>query len=141
MLPIQFLLQDLLYDLSQTMIPFDDVDKEFLIVPHKWDTSDLRRFMNIMGVVASAIDIIAFVGFYFFLGFDANHVVMFQTAWFIEGVISQTLIVHFVRTAKIPFIESTANKYLLLSTFLCIIDISRDRYAILRVDGAFATLR
>lgn len=121
MLPIQFLLQDLLYDLSQTMIPFDDVDKEFLIVPHKWDTSDLRRFMNIMGVVASAIDIIAFVGFYFFLGFDANHVVMFQTAWFIEGVISQTLIVHFVRTAKIPFIESTANKYLLLSTFLCII--------------------
>ena len=121
MLPIQFLLQDLLYDLSQTMIPFDDVDKEFLIVPHKWDTSDLRRFMNIMGIVASAIDIIAFVGFYFFLGFDANHVVMFQTAWFIEGVISQTLIVHFVRTAKIPFIESTANKYLLLSTFLCII--------------------
>lgn len=121
MLPIQFLLQDLLYDLSQTMIPFDDVDKEFLIVPHKWDTSDLRRFMNIMGVVASAIDIIAFVGFYFFLGFDANHVVMFQTTWFIEGVISQTLIVHFVRTAKIPFIESTANKYLLLSTFLCII--------------------
>lgn len=121
MLPIQFLLQDLLYDLSQTMIPFDDVDKEFLIVPHKWDTSDLRRFMNIMGIVASAIDIIAFVGFYFFLGFNANHVIMFQTAWFIEGVISQTLIVHFVRTAKIPFIESTANKYLLLSTFLCII--------------------
>ena len=121
MLPIQFLLQDLLYDMSQTMIPFDDVDKEFLIVPHKWDTSDLRRFMNIMGVVASSIDIVAFIGFYYFLGFDANHAVMFQTAWFIEGVISQTLIVHFVRTAKIPFIESTANKYLLISTFLCII--------------------
>ena len=121
MLPIQFLLQDLLYDMSQTMIPFDDVDKEFLIVPHKWDTSDLRRFMNIMGVVASSIDIVAFIGFYYLLGFDANHAVMFQTAWFIEGVISQTLIVHFVRTAKIPFIESTANKYLLISTFLCII--------------------
>lgn len=121
MLPIQFLLQDLLYDMSQTMIPFDDVDKEFLIVPHKWDTSDLRRFMDIMGVVASSIDIVAFIGFYYFLGFDANHAVMFQTAWFIEGVISQTLIVHFVRTAKIPFIESTANKYLLISTFLCII--------------------
>ncbi len=121
MLPIQFLLQDLLYDMSQTMIPFDDVDKEFLIVPHKWDTSDLRRFMNIMGVVASSIDIVAFIGFYYLLGFNANHAVMFQTAWFIEGVISQTLIVHFVRTAKIPFIESTANKYLLISTFLCII--------------------
>ena len=121
MLPIQFLLQDLLYDMSQTMIPFDDVDKEFLIVPHKWDTSDLRRFMNIMGVVASSIDIVAFIGFYYLLGFNANNPVMFQTAWFIEGVISQTLIVHFVRTAKIPFIESTANKYLLISTFLCII--------------------
>ena len=121
MLPIQFLLQDLLYDMSQTMIPFDDVDKEFLIVPHKWDTSDLRRFMNIMGVVASSIDIVAFIGFYYLLGFNANNTVMFQTAWFIEGVISQTLIVHFVRTAKIPFIESTANKYLLISTFLCII--------------------
>ena len=121
MLPIQFLLQDLLYDMSQTMIPFDDVDKEFLIVPHKWDTSDLRRFMNIMGVVASSIDIVAFIGFYYLLDFNANNPVMFQTAWFIEGVISQTLIVHFVRTAKIPFIESTANKYLLISTFLCII--------------------
>ena len=121
MIPIQFLLQDLLYDLSQTAIPFDDVDKEFLITPHKWDTSDLKRFMVIMGLVASVIDVVAFLIFYFVLGFNSNNVILFQTSWFIEGVISQTMIVHFVRTSKIPFIESIANKYLLLSTSLCII--------------------
>lgn len=121
MIPIQFLLQDLLYDLSQTAIPFDDVDKEFLITPHKWDISDLKRFMVIMGLVASVIDVVAFLIFYFVLGFNSDNVILFQTAWFIEGVISQTMIVHFVRTSKIPFIESIANKYLLLSTSLCII--------------------
>ena len=122
MVPIQFLLQDLLYDLSQIAIPFDDVDQDFLAKPHKWDTSDLRTFMNVMGITASIIDLIAFVIFWFALGFNTvQDQVSFQTAWFIEGVISQTMIVHFIRTEKIPFIESTANKWLLLSTSLCII--------------------
>ena len=122
MVPIQFLLQDLLYDLSQIAIPFDDVDPEFLAQPHKWDTSDLRIFMDVMGVTASVIDLIAFVIFWYILGFNnINDQISFQTAWFIEGVISQTLIVHFIRTEKIPFLQSTANKWLLLSTSLCII--------------------
>ena len=122
MIPIQFLLQDLLYDLSQIAIPFDDVDQEFLQKPHKWDTSDLKSFMNVMGVTASVIDLIAFMILWFILGFnDIANQTSFQTAWFIEGVISQTMIVHFIRTEKIPFIESTANKWLLLSTTLCII--------------------
>lgn len=122
MVPIQFLLQDLLYDLSQIAIPFDDVDAEFLAKPHKWDTSDLRKFMNVMGVTASIIDLVAFVIFWFALGFNTiESQIAFQTAWFIEGVISQTMIVHFIRTEKIPFLESTANKWLLLSTSLCII--------------------
>lgn len=122
MIPIQFLLQDLLYDLSQIAIPFDNVDKEFLEKPHKWDTSDLKTFMNVMGITASVIDLIAFVIFWFVLGFNnIDSQTSFQTAWFIEGVISQTIIVHFIRTEKIPFIESTANKWLLLSTSLCII--------------------
>lgn len=122
MVPIQFLLQDLLYDLSQIAIPFDDVDPEFLSKPHKWDTSDLRTFMNVMGITASAIDLIAFVIFWFLLGFNTvDNQISFQTAWFIEGVISQTMIVHFIRTEKIPFVESVANKWLILSTSLCII--------------------
>ena len=99
MIPIQFLLQDLLYDLSQIAIPFDDVDQEFLQKPHKWDTSDLKSFMNVMGVTASVIDLIAFMIFWFILGFnDIANQTSFQTAWFIEGVISQTMIVHFIRT-------------------------------------------
>ena len=122
MVPIQFLLQDLLYDLSQIAIPFDDVDQEFLSVPHKWDTGDLRTFMNTMGITASVIDLIAFIIFWFALGFNSvENQILFQTAWFIEGVISQTIIVHFIRTEKTPFIESTANKWLILSTSLCII--------------------
>ncbi len=122
MVPIQFLLQDLLYDLSQIAIPFDDVDQEFLSIPHKWDTGDLRTFMNTMGITASVIDLIAFIIFWFALGFNSvENQILFQTAWFIEGVISQTIIVHFIRTEKIPFIESTANKWLILSTSLCII--------------------
>lgn len=122
MVPIQFLLQDLLYDLSQIAIPFDDVDQEFLSIPHKWDTGDLRTFMNTMGITASVIDLIAFIIFWFALGFNSvENQILFQTAWFIEGVISQTIIVHFIRTEKTPFIESTANKWLILSTSLCII--------------------
>lgn len=122
MVPIQFLLQDLLYDLSQIAIPFDDVDQEFLSIPHKWDTGDLRTFMNTMGITASVIDLIAFIIFWFALGFNSvENQILFQTAWFIEGVISQTIIVHFIRTEKTPFIESTASKWLILSTSLCII--------------------
>lgn len=122
MIPIQFLLQDLLYDTSQIAIPFDNVDNEFLIKPHKWDTSDLKDFMNIMGITASVIDLIAFAVFWFLLGYNnIENTNAFQTAWFIEGVISQTIIVHFIRTEKIPFVESIANKWLLLSTSLCII--------------------
>jgi Mg2+-importing ATPase len=122
MIPIQFLLQDMLYDMSQIAIPFDDVDEDFLEKPHKWDTSDLRKFMDVMGVASSVIDLLAFVIFWFVLGFNtAGNPVPFQTAWFIEGVISQTMIVHFIRTEKIPFIQSTANIWLILSTSLCII--------------------
>lgn len=122
MIPIQFLLQDLLYDTSQIAIPFDNVDEDFLIKPHKWDTSDLKDFMNVMGITASIIDLIAFAVFWFLLGYNTvEKTIAFQTAWFIEGVISQTMIVHFIRTEKIPFVESIANKWLLLSTSLCII--------------------
>ena len=122
MVPIQFLLEDLIYDLSQIAIPFDNVDKEFLEKPHKWDTSDLKKFMNVMGITASVVDLIAFAIFWFVLGFNSvSDQYSFQTAWFIEGVISQTMIVHFIRTEKIPFIQSTASKWLLLSTTLSII--------------------
>ncbi len=100
-IPIQMLIQDMLYEMSQTMIPYDDVDKDFLKAPKKWDTSDLNVFMNIMGAVSSIVDCIGFLIFWYILGFDGNHATYFQTAWFLEGLISQTMIVHYVRTSKI----------------------------------------
>lgn len=120
-IPIQMLIQDMLYELSQTMIPYDDVDEEFLKTPKKWDTSDLNVFMNVMGLVSSVVDCLAFLIFWFVLGYNNNYASYFQTAWFLEGLISQTMIVHYVRTSKIPFIQSRANIKLIISTSLTII--------------------
>ena len=122
LLPIQMLIQDFLYDFSQIAIPYDDVDKEFLIKPRKWDTKGLGRFMNVMGPVSSIIDVLAFLAFWFILGYNSTGMESyFQTAWFVECLISETLIIHFVRTEKIPFIQSRANPILMVLTTVTII--------------------
>lgn len=121
MIPIQILIQNLIYDMSQIAIPFDNVDKEFLVKPKKWDTRDLKHFMNVFGATSSLFDIATFLALWFILGYNSiGKQQFFQTGWFIEGLISQTLIVHFIRTEKIPFIESIAHKFLLLSTGISI---------------------
>lgn len=122
LLPIQMLIQDFLYDFSQIAIPYDDVDKEFLIKPRKWDTKGLGRFMNVMGPVSSIIDVLAFLAFWFILGYNSTGMESyFQTAWFVECLISETLIIHFVRTEKIPFIQSRANPILMVLTTVTIV--------------------
>lgn len=122
LLPIQMLIQDFLYDFSQIAIPYDDVDKEFLIKPRKWDTKGLGRFMNVMGPVSSIIDVLAFLAFWFMLGYNSTGMESyFQTAWFVECLISETLIIHFVRTSKIPFVQSRANPILTALTMVTII--------------------
>ena len=121
LLPIQMLLQDFLYDISQIAIPYDDVDKEFLEKPKKWSTKGISKFMNVMGITSSLIDVLAFLGFWFLFGYNAGKETFFQTAWFVECLISETMIIHYVRTAKKPFIESRANKWLTLGTFGTII--------------------
>ena len=121
LLPIQMLIQDFLYDISQIAIPYDDVDKEFLEKPRKWDTKGLGRFMNVMGITSSVTDVIAFIVFWFVFGYNSvEKQSWFQTAWFVECLISETMIIHYIRTAKIPFIESKANKYLTISTLITI---------------------
>ena len=120
LIPIQMLLQDFLYDISQIAIPYDDVDKEFLEKPRKWSTEGISRFMNVMGITSSITDVIAFAFFWFVLGYNGNKETYFQTAWFIECLISETMIIHYVRTAKKPFIESKANKWLTLGTIATI---------------------
>lgn len=122
LLPIQMLIQDFLYDISQIAIPYDNVDKEFLEKPKNWDTSGLGRFMKVMGITSSIIDVFAFLGFWFVFGYNSvDKQNWFQTAWFVECLISETLIIHYIRTSKIPFIQSKPNKFLCISTMLTII--------------------
>jgi Mg2+-importing ATPase len=119
MMPIQLLIQNLLYDLSQTTIPFDNVDKEFLLQPRKWEPGGIRRFMIFIGPISSIFDYTTFALMWFV--FQANTVgtqALFQSGWFIEGLLSQTLIVHMIRTQKIPFFQSIASLPLLLTTFI-----------------------
>lgn len=110
MLPIHLLIQNLLYDISQTTIPFDRMDPEYLRKPRKWDASDLNRFMICIGPISSIFDIITYLVMWYAFGCNSpEHQTLFQSGWFIEGLLSQTLIVHMIRTRKIPFIQSRAT--------------------------------
>ena len=110
MLPVQILVQNLLYDISQTSIPWDRMDEDFLETPKKWDAGGITRFMIYIGPISSIFDYVTFaVMFYFFKANSDAHQNLFQSGWFIEGLLSQTLIVHMIRTRKIPFIQSWAT--------------------------------
>ncbi len=110
LLPIQMLIQDFIYDFSQIGIPYDNVDEEFLRNPKKWDTKGISRFMKVMGITSSLIDVISFVIFWYFLGFNTiNKASYFQTAWFVTCLVTELMIIFNVRTAKKPFIESNAS--------------------------------
>ncbi|HIY36177.1 MAG TPA: cation transporting ATPase C-terminal domain-containing protein [Candidatus Paraprevotella stercorigallinarum] len=110
MLPIHILIQNLLYDISQTTIPFDKMDADYLCKPRKWDASDLSRFMIFIGPISSIFDIVTFLVMWYVFGcISSDHQALFQSGWFIEGLLFQTLIVHMIRTRKIPFIQSCAS--------------------------------
>jgi Mg2+-importing ATPase len=119
MLPIQLLTQNLLYDISQTTIPWDTVDAEIIEKPQKWNASSIKRFMLFLGPISSIFDFITFAALWFI--FKANTPEcqsLFQTGWFVEGLLSQTLIIHIIRTRKIPFIQSWATAPVLAMTSL-----------------------
>ncbi|KAG6007375.1 hypothetical protein E4U21_006079 [Claviceps maximensis] len=120
MVSIQLLAQNLLYDISQIAIPWDRVDPEYLKTPKSWKTWDLLRFVIVLGPTSSVIDILTFTLGWFYYGVrnidDDEAVRMFQTHWFLQGLLTQTLIVHLLRTAKLPFVQSRAALPLALST-------------------------
>ncbi len=121
MLPIQILVQNLLYDVSQTSIPWDRMDEEYIASPPKWNVKSIIRFMIYIGTISSLFDYITFALMYFvFKANDIEHQHLFQSGWFIEGLLSQTLIVHMIRTKKIPFIESSATTPVIVLTVLVI---------------------
>ncbi len=119
MLPIHILLNNLLYDVSQIGIPFDRVDPDCLEAPHLWKVEDIRRFMVVVGPVSSLFDYATFALMWYV--FSANTVAeqsLFQTGWFIESLMTQTLIVHIIRTARIPFLQSNPAPLMAVVTLM-----------------------
>ena len=122
MLAIHLLIQNLLYDISQLSLPWDKMDDEFLQKPRKWDAQNIKRFMIWIGPTSSIFDITTYALMWFV--FSANSVEvqsLFHSGWFIEGLLSQTLVVHMLRTQKIPFVQSTAAFPVIVMTLLIMI--------------------
>lgn len=115
MLPVQILLNNLTYDLAQVALPSDNVDKVWLQKPRRWNLKFVRRFMLVFGPTSSLFDYLTF--FVLFVLFKTQ-AAAFQTGWFLESIATQTLVIHIIRTRQIPFVQSTASKYLMFSTFL-----------------------
>jgi len=130
MLPVQILTNNLLYDLSQTGIPTDNVDEELITHPLKWNISNIKRFMVFVGPISSLFDYATFGLMWFFFHCNAfldpattplqqeSLARLFQTGWFVESLLTQTLIVHIIRTRRIPFIGSCASLPMTLTTLL-----------------------
>jgi Mg2+-importing ATPase len=119
MLPIQVLTNNLLYDFSQTTIPTDTVDDDWLTQPRKWDISKILRFILFIGPISSIFDYLTF--FVMLHVFHTwNNPALFRTGWFMESLFTQTLIIHVIRTNKIPFFESRASWPLTLTSVLIV---------------------
>ena len=119
MLPIQVLTNNLLYDFSQTTIPTDQVDADWLIKPRQWTIGNILRFILFIGPISSIFDYLTF--FMMLYVFNCWHnPVLFQTGWFVESLFTQTLIIHVIRTNKIPFIQSRASWPLILTSVIIV---------------------
>lgn len=119
MLPIQVLINNLLYDFSQTTIPTDEVDADWLIKPRKWEIGKIQRFILFVGPISSIFDYLTFfIMLYLFNSWQ--NPALFHTGWFVESIFTQTLIIHIIRTNRIPFIESRAS-WQLIATSLIIV--------------------
>ena len=122
LLPIHILIQNLLNDVAQIGMPFDNVDDDYIQKPKKWDTNDVKRFMFVFGPISTALDVCCFLILWFVLKYNnldmSNY---FQSGWFVFGILSQTLIIHIIRTDKLPFVTSKSSTQLLLSTSMVVI--------------------
>ena len=119
MLPIQVLTNNLLYDFSQTTIPTDEVDADWLIKPRKWEIGGILRFILFIGPISSIFDYLTF--FMMLYLFNCWHnPALFHTGWFVESLFTQTLIIHVIRTNKIPFLQSWASWPLILTSIIIV---------------------
>jgi P-type Mg2+ transporter len=120
MAPIQILTNNLLYDLSQLPIPTDDVDPEQIARPRPWSIQSITRFILFIGPCSSIFDYATFFMLLYALGcWDPANVALFQTGWFVESLVTQTLIIHVIRTNRLPFLQSRAS-WPLMATTACV---------------------
>ncbi|MBP5684618.1 MAG: magnesium-translocating P-type ATPase [Bacilli bacterium] len=120
LLPIQMLIQDFISEVSQLGIPYDNVDEDFLKKVRKWDIKSIGKFMVIFGVISSITDVVAFLVFWYILGYNSIDMqAFFQTAWFIECIVTETILIFYIRTDKIT--KSRPSNTLLLLVSLTII--------------------
>ena len=117
--PIQLLVESLLYDFGQMTLPLDNVDKEYIEAPKRFDINDLKHFMLFMGPLSSAFDLLVFAMLWYVLGIRTAAAV--QTIWFTYSIVSNLMGMHIIRTAKMPFKESHASKMVYLSSGLLMI--------------------
>jgi Mg2+-importing ATPase len=117
MTAIQVLTNNLLYDFSQTTIPTDNVDAEYLAVPRRWDIGNITKFVLLIGPISSIFDYVTYFTMLYVFNAWTNPA-LFQTGWFVESLLTQTLIIHIIRTAKIPFLESRASTALITTTII-----------------------
>ncbi len=117
MMPVQILCQNLLLDFSQLGISFDGMDPEYLKNPRKWEAKSIKIFMYFMGVISSVFDILCFIVLWFIIGATTRHLSpVFQCGWFLFGSLSQILVIHIIRTSRLPFVQSNAALPLTIST-------------------------
>jgi Cation transporting ATPase, C-terminus len=117
MAPIQILTNNLLYDFSQVPIPTDDVDPEQIARPRPWSMHDLTRFILFIGPCSSVFDYTTyFMMLYLFGCWDPARAAVFQTGWFVESLLTQTLVIHVIRTNNVPFLQSRASVPLMATT-------------------------
>lgn len=134
MAPVHLIVLNLVYDLSCVALPFDNVDQDFLKQPHTWEAKSITRFMVWMGPISSFFDILTFIFLYFIIvplvtGHHYVHgsesalqfIILFQTGWFIESMWSQTMVIHMLRTAKVPFVQSRPAWLVILTTLVAAI--------------------
>ena len=117
MAPIQVLTNNLLYDFCQTAIPTDNVDEEYIASPRRWDIDNIFKFMIFIGPISSIFDYATY-GMMLFVFDSWTNPSLFQTGWFVESLLTQTLIIHIIRTTKIPFVESRASPALITTTII-----------------------
>ena len=120
--PIHILVQNILNDFAQMGMPFDSVEQEYIAKPKKWTMDGIKQFMFIFGFVSTILDVICFIVMWYVFKFNTmEKAELFQCGWFMFGVLSQTLVIYTIRTKKMPFINSTPSKELLISTLLVIV--------------------